>query len=75
MRDAVNTLSDVLGTSLETTTGPKQSGDVRDTAADIGLAAATLGYAPKVKLAEGLAAEFEWLRDAVGRIDATPRAA
>ncbi len=45
-------------------------GDMRDTWADLSLAQRDLGYAPRVNLAEGLAAEWAWLND-----PATPREA
>ena len=41
--------------------GP-QPGDMRDTFADTSLARAELGFEPKTPLAEGLAAEYAWLK-------------
>lgn len=41
---------------------PEQPGDVRQTCADISLAAAELGYSPRTPLAEGLARYVEWYR-------------
>lgn len=41
---------------------PEQPGDVRQTYADISLAADELGYAPRTPLAEGLARYVEWYR-------------
>lgn len=38
-------------------------GDVRDTEADCGKAREILGYVPQVSLAQGLAAEVQWVRD------------
>ncbi len=48
---------------------PPQPGDVERTYADVSLAAAELGYAPRTSLAEGLPAFVAWLRSAgaVGR--------
>ena len=42
-----------------------QAGDVRHTWADLALAQRDLDYAPRVSLDRGLAAEFEWLADAL----------
>ncbi len=39
----------------------RQKGDVRHTAARLDLARSKLGYAPKVGLEEGLAAEWQWI--------------
>ena len=41
---------------------PAQKGDMRDTYADTSLARADLGFAPTVSLADGLAAEYAWLK-------------
>jgi UDP-glucuronate 4-epimerase len=43
---------------------PEQPGDVRQTYADIGRAAAELGYAPTTPLSEGLARYVAWYRKA-----------
>ena len=42
-----------------------QAGDVRHTWADLALAERELRYKPKVSLAHGLSAEFEWLAEAL----------
>jgi UDP-glucose 4-epimerase len=39
----------------------RQKGDVRHTSAQLDQARSKLGYAPKVGLEEGLAAEWEWI--------------
>lgn len=41
---------------------PVEAGDVHDTWADIGAARAVLGYAPRVSLRDGLAAQVAWHR-------------
>jgi UDP-glucuronate 4-epimerase len=41
-----------------------QAGDVRDTGTDTTKARSHLGFEPKTPLADGLAAEFEWMRAA-----------
>ena len=43
------------------TMDPAQKGDMRHTYADTWLARTDLGFAPKVGLEDGLAAEYEWL--------------
>lgn len=45
--------------------GPPRPGDVRDSLADIGAAAAAFGYQPTVSLAEGLQEYCAWARSAV----------
>jgi len=54
----------VTGLSIRTRLSQKQKGDMRDTFADTALARADLGFTSRVTLADGLAAEFRWLRTA-----------
>ena len=42
---------------------PAQKVDMRHTYADTSLARADLGFAPAVKLEEGLTAEYQWLTE------------
>ena len=42
---------------------PAQKGDMRHTYADTSLARADIGFAPAVKLEEGLTAEYQWLTE------------
>jgi nucleoside-diphosphate-sugar epimerase len=51
----------VTGRSLQVDREGAQQGDMRDTFADTSRAQAEIGFAPKVSLAEGLAAEAAWL--------------
>jgi len=44
-----------------------QKGDMRDTYADTSRARADLGFVPTVTIEEGLAAEYEWMKAALGR--------
>ncbi len=44
---------------------PAQKGDMRHTYADTRLASSDLGFAPAVDLEQGLAAEYQWLRETV----------
>jgi UDP-glucose 4-epimerase len=57
----LQTLAGIAGRPLRVHRGGHESGDVRDTGADITRARAELGYAPAVKLEDGLSAEFEWV--------------
>ena len=64
LREVIGTIEAVSGRKLHATFGAEQPGDVRDTGADTSKARAHLGFAPVTSLADGLAAEFEWLREA-----------
>lgn len=57
MLDAVRR---VTGMPVEADYGSEAAGDVRSTWADSGKAARELGYRPRVKLEEGIAAQVEW---------------
>jgi UDP-glucose 4-epimerase len=50
----------VSGRSVRVEHRPPRGGDVRDSLAGLERAAHVLGYAPKVSIAEGLAATWEW---------------
>lgn len=50
------------GRQIDVRRGPAQKGDMRDTYADTSAARADLRFAPSVTLAEGLAAEYEWIK-------------
>ena len=52
----------ISGRRAELTRCDRQKGDVRHTSAQLDQARAKLGYAPKVGLEEGLAAEWAWVR-------------
>lgn len=56
----------LAGASVPLDRQDKQAGDVRRTAADTSSARTTLGWEPKVSLAEGLRAQLEWVRLASG---------
>lgn len=62
-------LGELLDRPLSIHYSSNQRGDVRHTAADTGLAADLLGYAPRVDLRSGLAAEVAWLRHSLGNDD------
>jgi nucleoside-diphosphate-sugar epimerase len=61
--EAMETRAQVTGCTPVTRTKPSQPGDARDTRADIALARRYLDFAPRVGLADGLAAEWAWLTD------------
>ncbi|HET6350431.1 MAG TPA: NAD-dependent epimerase/dehydratase family protein [Candidatus Krumholzibacteria bacterium] len=64
-RVALNTVIDLIGRVSGCTPnaryGEAQKGDVMHTLADVSLARAELGYAPRVGIEEGIAREVEWL--------------
>ncbi len=55
-------LAEINGAPLRRNDVGAQKGDVKHTWADITRAKQLLGYAPKVALADGLRAEYEWLK-------------
>ncbi len=67
LNDAIELLGELSGRELAITHRAHQRGDVRDTAADITAARQALGYAPRVGLAEGLSAQWEWALREAGR--------
>lgn len=68
-RATVNALLDavreVTGSPVEARYGPAAEGDVRSTWADSRRAARSLGYRPRVDLAEGVAAQAAWARESL----------
>jgi nucleoside-diphosphate-sugar epimerase len=64
---ALEILAGVAGRPLDVRRGERESGDVRDTGANISRARDQLGYEPSTSVEEGLAAEFEWVRDCGAR--------
>ena len=55
-------IEQVVGRAVVIDRQPPQAGDMRDTFADTSLARADFGFQPKTSLAEGLAAEYAWLK-------------
>lgn len=53
----------IVGRKPLIATDPAQKGDMRHTFADTWLARMDLGFDPKVDLAQGLTAEYNWLKD------------
>ena len=63
--EVIEQIEKLTGSKLRLRREPSQKGDMRDTYADTTAARNDLGYQPKVKLQEGLEAEWEWLKTAV----------
>lgn len=61
--EAINLLEKISGRKARLNKFGRQQGDVRHTEAEIGRARKQLGFSPKVALAEGLAREWEWIRE------------
>jgi UDP-glucuronate 4-epimerase len=59
----IETLSALLGVEAKTRSREKPATDVTATFADVSRIAALTGYAPKVRLAEGLARFVDWYRE------------
>jgi UDP-glucuronate 4-epimerase len=60
MREAIATLERISGRRLDLSTGPPASGDVRRTSADVSRIRADLGWAPRVRLEDGLREQWSW---------------
>jgi UDP-glucose 4-epimerase len=61
MNQVIEMIGRVTGRQLNISRDEAQKGDMRHTYADTTLARQDLGFAPRVGLEEGLAAEFQWL--------------
>ena len=61
VNEVLAVVAEVVGRPVRMSPAGKQKGDMRDTFADTTLARADLGFAPRVRLADGLAAEYDWL--------------
>ncbi|MFD9791359.1 NAD-dependent epimerase/dehydratase family protein [Streptomyces sp. NPDC059070] len=73
MRELLETVREVTGARVPFAQGPERSGDPQRTEAATTLAATTLGYRPRVGLAEGIARQWAWARE-VSATTATGRA-
>jgi nucleoside-diphosphate-sugar epimerase len=67
LRDVLATLGEVAG-PVRMNQQPREAGDVLDTWADVSAAQRAMGYAPKVGLREGLAAQTAWHRERRTRV-------
>jgi UDP-glucose 4-epimerase len=64
MSDVLRLVEDVTGCTLNIRREETQKGDMRDTFADTSAARRDLGFRPTVPLREGLAREWQWLKEA-----------
>lgn len=55
-------LREEAGSDLQPNFGPDRAGDIRDSLADISKAGRLLGYAPQVRIREGLRKTLEWFK-------------
>jgi len=62
LNDLLRVMNRLSGTQIQPVYGPPRAGDVHDSQADISKAAALLGYAPTVALADGLKLTLDWFR-------------
>lgn len=62
--DLVDAISELNHRQLETVFGPPREGDIKHSLADISLAAAKMGYQPKVTFLDGLRRAFDEYRSA-----------
>jgi nucleoside-diphosphate-sugar epimerase len=63
VNQVIETLEELVGAPAHVERLPAQAGDQRHTWADTSAARTGLGYRPRVRLREGLAAEVAWLRE------------
>jgi len=59
MNQAIELVEEISGCSIDVERVPPQSGDVRNTGAELSKSREILGYAPRVKLRDGLHAQIE----------------
>jgi UDP-glucose 4-epimerase len=64
--EVIREIEKLTGTRIRLRREASQKGDMRDTYADTNAARADLEYRPRVGLADGLKAEWNWLRDLFG---------
>jgi nucleoside-diphosphate-sugar epimerase len=63
LNDLLPLIEDICGRRFEIARQDRQKGDVPDTFADITKAAKELGYSPRTGLRDGLAQEWDWVRE------------
>jgi len=66
LMDMIGVLETALGREAVKIFKPMQAGDVTETYADVSKLAALTGYAPKVKLEDGVPAFVDWYRSFYG---------
>jgi UDP-glucuronate 4-epimerase len=62
LRELVDSIAGALGKVPSIQWQPEQPGDMRETLADISLAGEELGYAPRVRIADGIPRFVDWFR-------------
>jgi nucleoside-diphosphate-sugar epimerase len=67
IRQTLEIVSELAGRELEVSYGEPGHGDVRDTSADTTAARRELGFEPATSLREGLASQFDWMREMLAR--------
>lgn len=63
LKNLLKKLDAIMGQPLKIEWTPRQHGDVTHTYADTTRAAEDLGFCPKVKIEDGLAAEYAWFKN------------
>jgi len=63
LSSSLDLIAGMAGRELDIRHTEHEVGDVRDTGADIACARRDLGFRPHVSVRDGLAAEFEWMRE------------
>ncbi|MEO6089945.1 MAG: NAD-dependent epimerase/dehydratase family protein [Umezawaea sp.] len=61
LQDLVQAVQTAMAEAMRVETAPGRKFDRRDAVLDVGLAADTLGWRPRTKLADGLAASWAWI--------------
>ena len=72
VNEVLRLVEQIVGRPVSIDRQPPQAGDMRDTFADTSLARADLGFEPRTPLAEGLAAEYAWLKPHLQPSSSTP---
>jgi UDP-glucuronate 4-epimerase len=63
LRELIETVERVVGKPAKIERAPDQPGDVPITYANVDRAKAALGYEPRVRVDDGIARQWQWLRD------------
>ncbi len=63
VNEVLNMLSDLTGMRLDVRHAERQKGDMRDTFASTARAGTEIAYSPSFPVREGLAQEYNWLKD------------
>jgi UDP-glucuronate 4-epimerase len=66
LREMIAVLAEAIGKPANIRELPDQTGDVRQTFADVSLAASELGYSPTIPFREGIRRYIAWYREATG---------